>query len=468
MSFFIQATEILRDLVPFLAPRRLDPAAIPAHRELLGRLQGNQLQGHNRPFTTIWCFNFPPAWTPDECRGYLRSASGRVTTALMQWQERDLRRKSGRALPGVFRSLVLTTSGLRRASVSNPEEGHTFGRDFSRGMGFVSMDAEHPENSIHPGTDLLDPVDAAGRPTTWQAPYLSGFDGAWLFGHATDADLDSALAEVRAALVEVHRERGETRTHEPFGFRDGLVRHAFFRGQRASSWFADLPLKLLFIQGDGPHAGGSFMVLRKLEQNVRRFREFETALRAAVPPDAYGHRDPGALLVGRRRDGTPLAPGGRFGDFDYGNDPRGRQCPFHAHIRKANPRGSLRSQFNNTRDAQFVRRSVVFDPRGQLADPTAVPEGEVGLLFIGYMAEISRQFLVQQKSWLGNDNFPDPRDDSPPLGKDPLLFGGQGNGTWTWHRDGRTLRVPGLGAFVRPQGGAYFYVPTVAWLADPR
>ena len=46
-----------------------------------------------------------------------------------------------------------------------------------------------------------------------------------------------------------------------------------------------------------------------------------------------------AKLMGRERDGKPLAATGHsHNDFNFRADADGRQCPIHAHIRRANPR----------------------------------------------------------------------------------------------------------------------------------
>ena len=53
------------------------------------------------------------------------------------------------------------------------------------------------------------------------------------------------------------------------------------------------------------------------------------------------------MIVGRFDDGTPLtlqrtdgAAQAIMNNFTYDSDGDGHKCPFHAHIRKTNPRGS--------------------------------------------------------------------------------------------------------------------------------
>ena len=57
---------------------------------------------------------------------------------------------------------------------------------------------------------------------------------------------------------------------------------------------------------DADHAYGSYLVYRKLEQNVRAFKLQEAALAGSSGWSARMPSAMGALLVGRFEDGTPL------------------------------------------------------------------------------------------------------------------------------------------------------------------
>ena len=86
-------------------------------------------------------------------------------------------------------------------------------------------------------------------------------------------------------------------------------------------------------------------MFRKLEQNVRAFKEREQQFAQALGlPEADAKRA-GALVMGRFEDGTPVvlkATPDRSGpvpnNFTYEDDSHGGKCPFQAHIRKVNPR----------------------------------------------------------------------------------------------------------------------------------
>ncbi len=148
------------------------------------------------------------------------------------------------------------------------------------------------------------------------------------------------------------------------------------------------------------------------------------------------------------------------------------RCPFHAHIRKANPRDdnpyATSIAMEDARRFQFVRRSMVYgDPAKLTLTGPDWPTGGVGLWFMGYMRDIEEQFREMQGRWMRDRYFPGHNRDALP---DPLLFGGMTEGgepatTWRWQREGRMTCVAGLAQFVRPRGGEYFYVPSMRWLA---
>ncbi len=111
---------------------------------------------------------------------------------------------------------------------------------------------------------------------------------------------------------------------------------------------------------------GSYFVLRQLEQDVRGFWQYIARNAGANPEDRYRL---GALMVGRDIDGNPLIPdtgqkiagveekpGTPRNAFTYDNDVSGTDCPFGAHIRRANPR-----KLRICSDAQAIR-SRGWDP----------------------------------------------------------------------------------------------------------
>ena len=115
---------------------------------------------------------------------------------------------------------------------------------------------------------------------------------------------------------------------------------------------------------------GTFMVWRKLEQDVALFRRWlrETAGGDTATRSWSRRRSWGAGPTARRWC-CPIArgpPGGRQrNDFLYGADPHGLRCPVGAHVRRANPRDGARLRTDRTRRHRMIRRGM---PYGALPD----------------------------------------------------------------------------------------------------
>ena len=146
---------------------------------------------------------------------------------------------------------------------------------------------------------------------------------------------------------------------EHFGYVDGRSIPAFLREDidketSRDHWDPSAPLSLVLTpdpMADEEDSFGSCFVFRKLEQNVSGFSAGVQALAATlgIAPELAG-----AYVVGRFKDGTPVTrratPGLEdINDFDYqATDRQANRCPFHAHIRKADPRGEARSSRRKT------------------------------------------------------------------------------------------------------------------------
>jgi hypothetical protein len=153
-------------------------------------------------------------------------------------------------------------------------------------------------------------------------------------------------------------------------------------------------------------------VIRKLAQHVD---ELHNTLVRASDQTGLPHDIVLAKMMGRAQDGTPLAdPGAGGNDFSYMGDADGARCPFHAHIRRANPRTPDADQVYSGptlpaggRHPRLMRRSMSYGPRFSLpADaetPATADNTERGLMFMAYNASISEQFEVIQR-WISGGN----------------------------------------------------------------
>jgi deferrochelatase/peroxidase EfeB len=482
-----------------LPDKPIDPKQ-PIHADFLHAIQGNILQGHGRPESRLIFFRFNASRPAVSNRELIRAAvrDNKVTSAWTQY--RQARNKVAEPCT-VFRSLALTIEGMRKLGFTqSPGPGGSVVVTGHFAQEYPSMFAEGAPRTL---------FDKNGE--QWTQPYDQGFDGMWIVACRGKSELDRAVVELvswatnacagltfAAELEEGTSWRHQGRQREPFGFVDGISVPNFFASRKGNP--RPIPIDRVFISpsDSAEHAGGSFLVLYKLEQNVRAFRTFETKiwgeLRKAAPggPDHQYRSVAPALTVGRFRNGRPLVDAmgqcggaskltrGTFNSFDFSHDPVATGCPFHAHIRRMNPRANAGQNETLVTELrrQIVRRSALYDPRGLLAaaekQTTALrkaqtkpltpekqlgvwPEKEVGLLFMAYMRGIENQFNTLITSWAQDGNFPQPDSGAP----DPLLFAGTPeSGSWNW----RGLELPPAPRFVIAKGGAFFYVPSMVWL----
>jgi hypothetical protein len=202
--------------------------------------------------------------------------------------------------------------------------------------------------------------------------------------------------------------------------------------------------------------------------DVAAFRRFVAEHGRAYPtgPDALA-----AKIVGRWRDGTPLALSphepdsaiaadpSRINDFSYASDPHGLRCPAGSHIRRANPRDSI-GFFDGrlTNRHRIIRRGRPYGP--PLPPGVQDDDGhDRGLVFVCFTADIWRQFETIQALWI---------DDGDPFGlgadKDFLIAEPDGAGG--------KMTIPGEPPFfLRPQprfvtcrGGEYLFRPSIGAL----
>jgi Dyp-type peroxidase family len=227
-------------------------------------------------------------------------------------------------------------------------------------------------------------------------------------------------------------------------------------------------------------AFGSYLVYRKLGQDVRTFNERVQALAAALNTN---EALAGAMVVGRFKDGTPVlkantpSPGPEVeNDFNFEEDQEGFRCPVHSHIRKVNPRGTTPlTALESERRRRIVRRGIPYGkPIPGVADPADTDpnlEAPRGLLFMCFQQNIEEQFEFIQRTWVDNEHFPT---GIPTLGvfqkdtgDDPLI-GQDRNEAQRWakswgNKDGGK-KAFNFESAIRLKGGEYFFAPSIPFL----
>jgi Dyp-type peroxidase family len=204
----------------------------------------------------------------------------------------------------------------------------------------------------------------------------------------------------------------------------------------------------------------TFMVIRKLEQDVAVFRSYVEARASELcrKPEWVASR-----MIGRWPNGSavvrhPDDPGPPAGDtrkltnkFGYSGDLNGVSCPLGAHVRRANPRDALGWQSRLSMRHRILRRGISYGPaleQGRLEDDGQ----ERGLMFVCFQSSLERQFEFVQRQWLGDGNVFGLGSD-----RDPLLAGGGSRQHVIQGRPPRYLKS--IPSFVRTRGGDYYLYP---------
>lgn len=234
---------------------------------------------------------------------------------------------------------------------------------------------------------------------------------------------------------------------------------------------------------------GSYLVFRQLSQDVAGFWNSVSELSRS----GEGELDPeravwlASKMVGRWPNGAPLT---RFpdaepastseeerNDFLYNEiDPHGDGCPVGAHIRRTNPRDSLKPSAEKslmmTRRHRLLRRGRSYGPPlTETLDARDLIEAsddgqQRGLHFICFNSDISRQFEFVQDTWVNDPKFGGLSADPDPLAayhSDPTLPGTRPEdiSRFTVQQCPVRHRVVGLPPFVKVLGGAYFFLPSI-------
>lgn len=228
---------------------------------------------------------------------------------------------------------------------------------------------------------------------------------------------------------------------------------------------------------------GSYLVYRKLEQDVAGFWSYCTK-QSATGPDSpvliaskmMGRWPSGASITEFPVQEDP-AQGEDYkpnNDFGYAQrDGQGFNCPFGAHVRRANPRDHLtpdreESLLISSRH-RIMRRGRTYG--SPMNDPrSGVDDGQKrGLIFIGIVANIARQFEFVQQTWLNNPKFHDLFYDRDPISgdnSDP----GTTNGImeipcrFTIPKVPVRRRLNEVPRVVTVRAGAYFFIPSISAL----
>ncbi len=254
---------------------------------------------------------------------------------------------------------------------------------------------------------------------------------------------------------------------EPFGYQDGINQPIFLD---ANGQVIEDRLHLV-LHPEGNDNFGSFLVYRKLEQNIKKFEEELERIAKIVQPTSTPNSMPasdfiGAQAFGRyRKSGSaivadlPISSTGRSREInkfekidqvDYTTDGSGLKCPFFSHIRRMNKKG---------REEQPIISRI-----GIPYEESVGPFTKKGLLFMCHQRSIEEGFEKLQIEANGAENDLDSKKSGDPIiGQETTGKPGKKQ-AWSkkWGTP-NTLKVK-MNKVVRLMGGEYFYTPSIPML----
>ena len=515
----------------------------PVYDEVADDIQGHIIPGFNKDFQHFLFVRFGSA---DGARTWLAGLAPRISSMRdvlgfrREFRAARLARGADPDITATWVAVALSARGI--AAVAGPEDVAAFGEEsFRQGLAARS-------------TYLGDPTDPSvpGHRSTWR---VGGPDNEADAVVIVAADNENDLNDEVTLILQAAQPQGVSKLfgqdgrnlpaplsgHEHFGFKDGISQPGV-RGRLSAAAGDEITPRLLAFED--PHAKlfakpgqplvwpgqfllgeprqherdplapapaatnfpdwarrGSFLVCRRLNQNVTAFWEF-----AAIAGEALGlsAKHFASLMVGRWPSGAPVmrAPeeddavlaGDEFANnhFLFNDDTRASAlipmdgylgdnhraaaadvfatlCPHAAHIRKVNPRdsGTDLGTPADTLLRLMLRRGIPYGERiagVENPSPELVAE-ERGLMFAAYMSSIEDQFELVSRRWANSAVQPNLG------GFDPIIGQRDSRGdrmrTMQIRRPGGVVaEIPLPVDWVQPTGGGYFFTPPISALTQ--
>lgn len=487
----------------------------------LGKIQGNILAGFNKDHQAFVFLSFGGA---KAARRWLADLVDDVATTAEVRAFNDLFKLVGRRHHG--REGVVTATWLNIAFTCR-------GLDRLGAPGLAELPGEFREGMAKRARIVGD--TGASAPRRWIEPLRpsgnhSAVDGLLILASDSPESLqreiarrseDATASGMRVIYVQEGHARPDLPGHEHFGFKDGISQPGIkgYTPNRSRDPAQGDPGQDLVFPGEfvvgyprmrrsgaapgtcpkgpvrardadfarpGPLAAsgppwtdnGSYLVFRRLRQDVPAFRRFVAQI---AEDEGISEGLAGAKLIGRYASGAPLErsedqprtldtqaadpsmaepsilTSAKVNNFEFGHDKKGSIVPRAAHIRKVYPRDEATPCGGeaDTQTHRILRRGVTFGEPYDVSGSNGAFPDDRGLLFLCYQSSIAEQFEFVQRCFANSRDFPRPGD-----GIDPIVSQTGGR---------REFAIPGavrpklcpVPHFVTTTGGDYFFQPSI-------
>ncbi|MEM7759167.1 MAG: Dyp-type peroxidase [Cyanobacteria bacterium P01_A01_bin.40] len=451
----------------------IDPNNAGKYQVLLADLQGNILKGHGREHSVHLFVQWKPEQV-EQAKQWIANFTQTYVTSAQQQADEAIAYKQEGICGDMFANFFLTRFGYEALGFEPfqvpKDQPFTMGMKNDQIRGFLG----------DPSVDQWEP----GFRDEIHALILIADDNV----NELLQTINRLSAQLRQVAFILHREDGFVLRNdngeaiEHFGFVDGVSQPLYLKrdiereksnNDDFSKWDPRDSLANILVKdrnGKTEDSYGSFLVYRKLEQNVKLFRDDQRQLAQKLQID---EELAGALVMGRFPDGTPVTesdvathPATPPNNFNFDADVTATKCPFHAHIRKTNPRGDtgrvesspgFEEALEVERSHRIARRAISYGDN----DITQESETGSGLLFLCFQANIENQFNFMQARWANANRFV-----KVGVGPDPVIGQPEGVQQWQkkWGEPETEEYMFKLWAFMK--GGEYFFAPSISFLTN--
>lgn len=386
-------------------------------------------------------------------------------------------------------NIAFSSKGLQNLGLEI-KESNGFSIDFIQGM-----NSTH-KNRILGDVDQNDPINWFwGNDSQPAHVILMQFATTAKEAEKMKLNISDNSNEFGISVIHVINSEKLAQSKEHFGFRDGLsqpdIKYVKDKGNPENTLnpgefilgydnaYHVKPLSPNFEEFDFGK-NGSYMVVRQLEQNVRKFwdtlldyenGDLEKTIELASK--MVGRWPNGNSLVNHNKANEKVDEGKQNNFMFFQEDKHGYKCPIGSHIRRSNPRDGLDGKPKESIDMvnkhRILRRGRPYGPPLVASMNTediltsTDDEQERGLMFICFNSDISRQFEFVQHTWANNRKFDGLYNDVD------AIMGVQGNlasgkmETTQFEIQSCPVRkrYTNIPTFVTVKGGEYFFLPGI-------